>query len=363
MKKLVCCVTNDLNTDQRMARICGTLAAEGWQVTLVGRTKKDSKPLIQTTYQQHRLHLIFTKGKLFYLEYNLRLLFFLLFKRIDAIVAIDLDTIVPCYYISKWKNIPRVYDAHELFTEMKELIRRPAIQQVWVWVEKKFIPKFNLGYTVSTSIINEFNRRYGVQYELIRNLPLKYNQPVTPGNREKFLIYQGAVNEGRGLEWLIPAMQKVNAPLRIYGNGNFVSQVKDLIYKYGVADKVTMMGTLDPAALREISTRAYAGINLVEHIGLNQIYSLANKFFDYILAGLPQLTMDLPEYRAINDQYAVAVLIPELEIDIIADALNKLLVNAVLYEDLSNNCIRAAEVFNWEQEEQRLKIFYHKILD
>jgi glycosyltransferase involved in cell wall biosynthesis len=363
MKKLVCCVTNDLTTDQRMARICGSLAAEGWQVTLVGRKLASSRPLDVTNYQQYRLNVFFTKGKLFYFEYNIRLLIFLLFRKTSAIVAIDLDTIVPCYYASKWKKVPRVYDAHELFTEMKELIRRPSVQKIWLGIERKYVPEYKFGYTVSTSIVEEFRRRYGVQYELIRNLPVKANIKPDHQQREKILLYQGAVNEGRGFEWLIPAMQKVNAPLHIYGDGNFLLQCKELILKYGVQDKVTLMGTVNPAELRKISEKAYAGINLIERQGLNQIYSLANKFFDYIHAGIPQLTMDFPEYRSINEKYHIAVLIPDIDIEIIASALNNLLLNEVLYTDLSNNCIRAADDLNWKQEEQKLLEFYHKILD
>src|SRR5215467_4706198 len=112
-----------------MNRICSSLATRGFDVVLVGRGLKHSLPLKQESYQQKRIRCWKNKGKLFYFEYNLRLFFFLLFKKMDGICAIDLDTISPCLAISKLKKIPRIYDAHEFFTGLKEVVTRPAIKK------------------------------------------------------------------------------------------------------------------------------------------------------------------------------------------------------------------------------------------
>src|SRR5690349_17278363 len=105
VKRILFTVTNDLNYDQRMQRICNTLADAGYDVTLIGRKLKTSAPLPDKNYKQRRLNCWFNKGKLFYAEFNIRVFFFLLFKKADCICAIDLDTILPCYYISKLKGI------------------------------------------------------------------------------------------------------------------------------------------------------------------------------------------------------------------------------------------------------------------
>src|SRR4051794_34412650 len=98
-----------------MNRICTSLVENGYEVTLVGFKRRHSRPLREEKFTQKRLGLIFSKGKLFYAECNLRLFFYLLSRKMDGICAIDLDTILPCLRISKWKKIPRIYDAHELF--------------------------------------------------------------------------------------------------------------------------------------------------------------------------------------------------------------------------------------------------------
>src|SRR5699024_7633575 len=105
-------VTNDLSTDQRMHRITKALANAGYTVHLVGRKLPDSKPVHIENVYCHRLDLLFTKGKLFYLEYNIRLFWFLLFSQWDAVCSIDLDTISAAFTCALLKGKKRIYDAH-----------------------------------------------------------------------------------------------------------------------------------------------------------------------------------------------------------------------------------------------------------
>lgn len=278
----------------------------------------------------------------------------------DLICAIDLDTILPCYIISRLKKIKRVYDAHELFTEMKEVIKRPFTKRIWLGIEKICVPRFKNGYTVSGSIAGEFKKRYDVIYDVIRNVPL-CNKETHMSFKDTFILYQGAINEARGLEFLIPAMRSVNAELYIYGNGNFEIEADHLIKAYHLQDKVFIKPAVTPLRLKKITMEAYIGINLVENTGLNQYYSLANKFFDYINAGVPQLSMKYPEYENINNDHEVALLIKDLNESTIVEALNLLLSNQELYKRLQQNCYKAREVYNWEQEEKRLVIFYNNL--
>lgn len=344
-----------------MNRICSTLAENGFEVIIVGKRLRSSPVLSNENYKQRRLRCWFSKGKIHYIEYNIRLLFFLLFKRMNAVCAIDLDTILPCYLVSRIRNVIRIYDAHELFTEMKEVVTRPFTKKIWTLVEQFCVPAFTHGYTVSEAIAKVFFQRYGVRYEVIRNVPLATDEPS--GNpQKKFIIYQGAINEARGFEFLIPAMLHVDVPLHIYGNGNFEEQLHLLIEKHKVQDKVKVYASRHPAVLKGITRQAYMGINLIENTGLNQYYSLANKFFDYMHAGIPQVTMQYPEYMQVNKAYEVAVLIAELNPVCIAEAINALLADDALYEKLRRNCAAAKAVYNWQHEEKRLVEFYRTLL-
>lgn len=360
MKRLLFTVTNDLTYDQRMIRICTSLAEAGHNVTLIGRKLPDSQPLQSRPFHQKRIRCLFKKGKSFYAEYNFRLFFYLLFKKSNLICAIDLDTILPCYSISKIKGVKRVYDAHELFCEMKEVVTRPKIYKAWKRIEKFTVSKFKYGYTVCQPIAEEFKKMYGVDYTVIRNVPLIRDLNI-PEKKEKYILYQGAVNEGRSFETLIPAMQEINARLIIVGDGNFMSQAKELVENNKLSEKVIFTGKLSPDELYNYTLNAWIGVTLFENNGLSNYYSLANRFFDYINAGIPQLCVDYPVYREVNKNTSIAVLISDLAPESISKHINQLLENGLLYQKLQQNCLIARKELNWQQEEKKLIAFYNSI--
>lgn len=353
-----------------MQRICTSVAQAGFEVVLVGRKLPTSKPLSNFKFIGNRLNCWFNKGFAFYAEYNIRLFFFLLFTNAHCFCAIDLDTIIPVYFVSILKNKKRVYDAHELFTEQKEIVTRPAVHKIWLAVERFCVPKFKYGYTVNLFIKEELNRRYGVNYGIVRNIPLKVegerdakigNQQLAISNQQ-FIIYQGAVNEGRSFETLIPAMKQVNCTLLICGEGNFFEQTKALIAEHELQDKIELRGYVSPAELKEITPTALLGLTLFEKTGLNQYYSLSNRFFDYIMAGIPQVCVGYPEYKAINDTHQIALLIDDTTKDTIANAINTLINDKQLYNQLQQNCIKARTVLNWEHEAIELIKFWQMVI-
>lgn len=367
-RKLFFTVTNDLVYDQRMIRICGSLTRAGYAVTLIGRSTRDSPPLSQQPFRQHRLNTWFRRGKPFYIEFDLRLLFYLLFCKMDALCAIDLDTILPCYIVSRLRGIPRLYDAHELFTEMKEVAVRPRIYKIWKAVERRCVPRFPHGYTVSAPIASEFRRMYGVDYAVIRNMPLLETTSSGDGlpgamPAGKFILYQGAVGEGRCFETLIPAMRSVDAPLVICGDGNFMLQTRALVQRYGLEGKVIFKGRVRPEELRPITRSAYIGITLFDRQGASNYFSLANRFFDYMHAGIPQVAVNYPAYREINNSCPIGVLIDEPGVREISEALNRLLNNTQLHQTLSANCRQARLRYNWQEEEKRLVLLYQRFFN
>lgn len=359
-RRLVFTVTNELNFDQRMIRICSSLAREGYSVLLVGRRVSGAPQLQPQAFEQKRLSCLCQKGFLFYAEFNIRLFFFLLFQRMDLICAIDLDTILPCYLVSALRKKQRVYDAHELFCEMKEVVTRPRVHRIWKRIESFCIPRFPIGYTVNQPIRDIFEKRYGVHYEVIMNVPHLRELPTV--DPEPWILYQGAVNQGRSFETLIPAFQWIDMPLHIYGDGNFLHEAKALVQRYQLAEKVIFKGKVLPQVLKDVTPKALIGITIFENTGLSNYYSLANRFFDYIQAGVPQLCVNYPVYAAINKEYRVAVLVDDLSPEKLAAAIDAMISDQNLLYTLKANCLEARKHYNWQAEEKKLLLFYHKIL-
>ena len=359
-KRIVCTVTNDLNYDQRMIRICTSLADAGYDVTLVGLKRKTSKPLVERPFKQVRLPIIVEQGKLMYFHYWLNLFFFLLFRNVDILCAIDLDTILPVYYASKLRGKKRVYDAHEIFTDLKEVISRPAVHKMWTWIGNHTVPHFKTGYTIGECYAEEFRKRYCVNYGVVRSATV-LKPLVIPEKQEHFILYQGWVNVGRCFEQLIPAMQYVNAKLIVCGEGNFYEQSMALAKEYNVGDKVIFHGYVPPAQLSSYTIQAYIGITLFEDTSLSNRLSLANRFFDYMHYGVPQLCIKYPEYERINSQYEVASLIADPTPETIGTALNQLLEDNNYYTRLQQNCLLAREKYCWQEEEKKLLDIYKNI--
>jgi glycosyltransferase involved in cell wall biosynthesis len=232
---------------------------------------------------------------------------------------------------------------------------------MWKRIERFTVPKFPDGYTVNQPIAEEFKKMYGVDYAVIRNIAL-LKEIIPVDKKERFILYQGAVNEGRSFETLIPAFKDINTKLIICGDGNFMLQAKQLVADNNLQDKVIFKGKIKPDELAAITQQAYIGITLFDDKGLSNYYSLANRFFDYLHAGIPQLCVNYPVYKEINSHLPIAVLIDDISAINIAAQLNNLLTNEVLYKELQQNCFTLRQTLNWQQEEKKLIQFYKNIL-
>jgi len=352
IKRIIVTVSNDIVTDQRMARVCETLSNEGYYVEIIGRRLINSLPLTSKPYKQTRRKLWFNHGPLFYFELNLRLIFLLLFKKVNIIIAVDSDTALAATIVRKFKKIDFVLDAHELFSEVPELANRKAVKRIWQWIEKVTIKNADLCFTVSQSIAEHYFSLYKKEFFVLRNFPHSFHSKVKKANNE-YILYQGAVNEGRGLEALIDASASLNVVIKIVGDGDKLEILKKKVTEMKQESKVEFLGKLAPDRLQLLTKDAWLGYNLLEKKGLSYYYSLSNKTFDYIQAGIPQLMPAFPEYQKLNAQYNFG-----LEIQLVSEQIIKavkfLQDNSELYNQLKLGALKAAKFCNWEQEEKVL---------
>lgn len=345
-----------------MQRICRTLAENGYVVTLVGRSLPHSLPLETTSFAQHRLRCRFRKGLLFYAEYNLRLCWYLLFASYDVVCSIDLDTLPAGCFSTVLRRKRRVFDAHEYFTEVPEVTKRIVVKKTWELISRICLPFYKHAYTVGEGLADIFTKKYGLPFAVIRNVPVSTNAPLTEKEKPYILLYQGALNEGRGIETALEALQHLpDVHLWLAGEGDLSTALRNRAEALGLGGKVKFLGFVKPADLPYNTAQAWLGINLLENKGLSYYYSLANKFFDYIQAGVPVLTMNFPEYRALNAQWEVGVLLDELQPEAVANAINKLLNDKGLYQKLQGNCLAARKSWNWESEQKTLLEFWRDV--
>ncbi len=366
MKHVICTVTNDLGHDQRMQRICGSLAEAGYRVTLVGRLRPGSPELSVFPFATHRIRCRYDSGKLFYLEYNARLLDYLLRTPHDAVNAVDLDTLLPAYLACRKRGVPCVYDAHELFTETPEVARRPQIKRVWAALARRIISHLHLAYTVGPALADWFSREYGIPFGVVRNMPIAtaLPPPVTSAGGPRTIHYQGMLNEGRGLEPLLRALLLLPGSyrLRLVGDGDLREDLELLAEELGISSRVDFLGYRPPTELPALASTAWLGVNLLESRSKSYYFSLANKAFDYVQAGLPSLQMNFPEYRALAAEFPVYVFVDRLEPATIAAAILDLGGEEKRYHQLRKACREAAAVWTWDREEKELLRLWKKVV-
>lgn len=357
LKKIIVSVTNDISTDQRVEKVCNTLLNAGYEILLIGKQNENSKPL-ERNYSTKRISVFFKKGILFYAEFNLKLFFILLFTKKNMLLANDLDTLLPNYLVSLLQSKKIVYDSHELFPEIPELVNRPFAKKFWTVLEKTILPKLKNTYTVCNSIATFYNDKYATNFKTIINLPTKKEIVKTtfPFNYsdEKIILYQGAINVGRGLELMIETMSFLeNSIFVIIGDGDIFEPLKEKVITKNLTHKVHFLGRKNPKELHKITPLANLGISIEEDLGLNYRFALPNKIFDYIQANVPILVSDLPEMKSVVLDYKVGEIVTNRDPKKLAQQIENL-----LKKDFTITLEKAKETLIWEhQEELLLSIF------
>ena len=362
-KKVIISVVSDLVTDQRVNRAAITLHNIGMEVILVGRRLNRSLPLQQRPYKTKRFKLWFETGPLFYLSYNIRLFIYLLFQKADIFFSNDLDTLAANFIASKLKKVKLVYDSHEYFTEVPELVKRPFKQSIWLKIEKWIFPKLKNVMTVNDSIAEIYFKKYKVNVKVVRNVPFAADLSLPVESRNnwnipsgvKIFLFQGAgINIDRGAEESIEAIKMVDGAVLLFiGGGDVIEHLKSRVSESGLSEKVFFIPKQPFNELIKFTRMADFGITLDKNTNLNYRFSLPNKLFDYIQANLPVLCSDLVEVKRIIEKYDIGIVVSADDPQTLAGKMKEMMSDDTSLARWKNNLNIAAAELNWEKEQQK----------
>lgn len=367
--RVIVSVINDLATDQRVKKVCDTLYRNGCDILLIGRKLKNSLPVDERPYKVMRMKLLFTRGALFYACFNIRLFFVLLFSKADIFHSNDLDTLLPNRLAARLRRKILVYDSHELYTEVPELVNRPRVKKIWLRIEHRIFPKLKYVFTVNQSIADIFKAKYNVDVHVLRNVPLKTSEFEQADRKQfgldedqKVLILQGSgINIDRGAEELLDAMKLIEGVmLVIAGGGDVIENLKKESKHPQLQGKIKFFDKMPHVELMKLTRCVDCGITLDKDTNLNYRYSLPNKLFDYIHAGIPVLASKLPEIEKIINDYEVGLIVEDHDPQEIAKKIHEILFN-FSKAHWTNALERASKELCWEIEEQNLIRIYEQI--
>lgn len=360
--RIMMAVSDDLLTDQRVLRACDALFAAGYSVSLVGRAWPDKKPL-DRPYSSSKMSLLFKRSALFYAEFNIRLFLKLLFSRADAFYANDTDTLPAVALASRLRRKPFVFDGHELFPDVPELVGKPLVRKVWTFFERRFIPHAALCITVNQSLADIYKSRYGVDFIVIRNLsanPVPLVSDNIPSSTTTDLIYQGAVNKGRCVKELIDAFEFLpTCRFIVAGSGDLLEHMKLYAASKPYSSRIVFTGRLRPDQLKTLTSRASLGFCLMENMGLNYYLSLPNRIADYAAAHIPVLANDFPEIRRVLQAHPIGSCIDEKVIydpRLLAESISQLLAewHAIPLPERNSRFNSALDDMSWKNEQKKL---------
>jgi len=351
--------------------VADTVSKLDCDITIIGIKSGDSCDLEKIPFRTKRFKMLFRKGFLFYKFFNIRLFFYLLLHKYDLLVSNDLDTLLPNFLVSKLKRNLLVYDSHEYFTGVPEIQHRPFVKLVWKSIEKIIFPHLVNIITVSDSIALQYEREYGIRPVTIRNCSRK-TDGIIPYSRGKLgidpdhflIIMQGAgINVDRGGEELVEAVSMTeNVSLLIVGSGLMLSALKNKVSELNISDRVRFVPKVPWEELIRYTKSVDVGLSLDKNTNMNYQFSLPNKLFDYMSAGIPVIASDLPEVKNILMEYNCGMIIPAVTPKIISDAITELKNNKVKLAVLKKNAREASTKINWEIESEKVKEFYSRVL-
>lgn len=363
MKTIFFCVSSDVVTDQRVLRHCNTLTNLGYSVTVVARKTSASLDVPPLAFRVKRFTMLFESGPLFYLFFNLRLFFYLLFQPKAMLWANDLDTLVPCVAMKNIKRQTLVFDAHELFTEVPELVGKPLKKHIWTKVESIFVPKADHHITVNQSLADKFRERYNLHFQVIRNTPPRFTPTLALSKRDHEIsedalicILQGSgLNEGRGLIETVQAVCLVeDVVLLVIGSGTALEEARSLSSSLNLGDRIRFIPRLPYHEMMAYTQIADVGLAFDTHPCLNFQLALPNKIFDYFQAGIAVLCGPQPEISKLVVHHACGKVMEKITPEIIAENLRYFQSNPTELATMKEKSYQASAKENWDIEETNL---------
>ncbi len=280
----------------------------------------------------------------------------------------DLNTLPQGIICSKFRLKPKklVYDSHEVQTS------RTGYNPKTIKLFESFMIKF-----VDEMIVENHTRAkkneelYGFYPNTLYNYSELYDIEDKPDvdlhselglpKDEKILLYQGGLQQGRGLELLIEMMPQVKEGTLVFlGAGKLEKTLKEMAAQSSESHRIKFVDKVHFKALPSYTKQAYLGFQVLQNICFNHYSASSNKLFEYIMAHVPVVSCNFPEVKAVVDQ-GVGISVDSQDVNQIAEAVNKLVEDETLRNQYSEKCKQIKRIYNWENEKQKLLEVYNAL--
>jgi glycosyltransferase involved in cell wall biosynthesis len=245
------------------------------------------------------------------------------------------------------------------------------VKKTWETIEKIIFPSLKTIITVNESIAELYRKQYSKELHVIRNVPMtgafrfdakdlaSVREKIGWQSSERLVILQGSgINKDRGAEEAVMAMQYLqNVKLILLGGGDSLSELQRLVNAHHLGEKVVFLPRMSYAEMMRYTTACDLGLTLDKDTNINYRFSLPNKLFDYIHAGIPVLASRLPEVEKIVDGYDIGTFIRSHDPQILAQDIEMALSDPEAIARRRKNLQLASRELTWESESKKFPLF------
>ncbi|PTK27065.1 glycosyltransferase [Mammaliicoccus sciuri] len=288
----------------------------------------------------------------------------------DIYHANDLNTLPQAIVCSKLRLKPKplIYDSHEVQSD------RTGYNPKTIKRIESFMLKFVDQMIVENHTRAKYNEDiYGYYPKTLYNYSEKYNIEEKPqinlhkkigiNEDEKILLYQGGLQQGRGLELLIEAMDEIEeGHLLFIGGGKLTQTLKEQAEASKQADRIHFLDKVPFQELPSYTREAYLGFQVLQNICFNHYSASSNKLFEYMMAHVPVVSCDFPEIKKVVEETHTGLVVDSHNASEIANAVNQLVKDTSLRNQLSENTKQAKEIYNWNNEKSKLLEVYNQFV-
>jgi glycosyltransferase involved in cell wall biosynthesis len=239
---------------------------------------------------------------------------------------------------------------------------RSILSKVYAKYEKRKAKSLDGIISVTPEICERF-MQFHAQVCLVANYPLRHEFEDCNFNRKKsnHFCYVGGLYASRGIKEVVLAMEHVDATLHLAGRFDDPLLQKELEGTQGWK-KIIYHGQVDRTAIQNILEQCSVGI-VTLHPTPSYLEAYPIKLFEYMAAGCAVLASDFPLYRSLLGKTECARFVDPQSRNEITEALQVFIDNS---EQTSSMGVEARKGFefqyNWENEAEKLLLFYRKIL-
>lgn len=275
----------------------------------------------------------------------------------DAFYANDWNALPVAAQAAEKMGARLIFDAHEYAPLEKgaliwRLFNAPTISHFI----RKYVPRLDGSVTVSPGIAKKYNHVFGFEPLLVRNVPETASIAGHEVNPEKIrIIHHGGAVRLRRLEDFIEIIRLTDRRFELNymltGDPNYVSKLK-MLSKKRAPGRVFFHDPVAPEEVVNEIGRYDMSLCFKKPLCFNEKYSLPNKFFDSIAAGLAILAGPSPEMNKIIGEYGLGLVFSDFSLKTAAKEISALKVREI--EDMRMASVRAARDINAERELSKL---------